>query len=164
MFTIARRFRAGVLTLALVGVAALTTTAPQSVASAASGEPANSVGSTAAYEGKRVRTAKDPAVWLVMCGVRRWIPDEVTYNNIFRDWSGIRTITDREIDSIPTGKTLRNASLVKGTDPRVFFVHDNTKYYIKSEAAFNAWNFDWSEIALAEQVVLNRMTNGCHLS
>ncbi|CAM4140065.1 hypothetical protein KIPE111705_42460 [Kibdelosporangium persicum] len=162
MVTFARRIRAGMLVLVLSGVAALAT-GPQGMASPASADPTGSVGSLASYDGKRIKEAGDPKVWLVLCGQRANIPNEATYNGLFRDWSGIVLMSD--VDSIREGAGLQGAFLAKGASAHVYLVRPEggRKHYIASEAAFNRWNFDWSEITTISQSYLDRLSNGCIL-
>lgn len=162
MVTFARRIRAGILVLALSGAAALAT-APQGLASPVGAEPAGPVGSLASYEGKRIKKAADPEVWLVVCGQRAIIPNEATYNGLFRDWGGIVLMS--KVSSIGEGAGLQGAFLAKGASPHVYLVRPagGRKHYIASESAFNRWHFDWAEISTVSQSYLDRLSNGCIL-
>jgi hypothetical protein len=162
MVTFARRIRAGILVLALSGIAALTT-APQGMASPASADPAGAAGPLASYEGKRIKKAGDPKVWLVVCGQRANIPNEKTYNGLFRDWGGIVTMST--VSSIPQGAGLEGAFLAKGASAHVFLVRPGggRKHYIASESAFNRWHFNWAEISTVKQSYLDTLSNGCIL-
>ena len=49
--------------------------------------------------GKRLRVPGETAVYLIEeGGTRRWIPDEATYNNLFRTWDDI--LDDIHLDTI----------------------------------------------------------------
>lgn len=162
MTAFARRIRAGILVLALTGITALVT-GPQGMASPAGAEPTGPVGSLASYDGKRVKEAGDPKVWLVLCGQRANIPNERVYEGLFRDWGGIVTMSD--VGSINQGAGLNGAFLAKGASAHVYLVRPEggRKHYIASESAFNRWHFDWDEIITIDQSYLDRLSNGCIL-
>jgi hypothetical protein len=42
-------------------------------------------------------------VYVIENGVRRWIPDEKTFNSMGYDWNAIKVISDSELSSIPKG-------------------------------------------------------------
>lgn len=65
---------------AAVGLSALGT--PSALAAASSGPQPG-------LNGQRVKVPGNGAVFLIMDGYRRWIPNPATYDSLFRNWSGI---------------------------------------------------------------------------
>ena len=120
------------------------------------------------YNGKRITT--DPKidegrVYLVLDGVRCWIPNPDTYNNLFRDWNGIEQVLDiTDIDRGPD--ILDGAMLVNqlhgpvGTPLYLIADGTRTKRYIANPATMDAYYFDWGKIVSVPAVVLEVIPQG----
>ncbi|MCQ8768500.1 hypothetical protein [Streptomyces telluris] len=114
--------------------------------------------------GARLKGVNSPAVYLVLDGKRRWIPNPATYNNLFRNWNGIQTVVD--IASIDDGGQLSDgAILAKSPDgPAVYLVSNGIKRWITSPAAMDKYYFDWNKIVNISPVALNAIPTGAAIS
>jgi hypothetical protein len=59
--------------------------------------------------GKTVKGASTPHVYLMENGVRRHIPDPATFNGLGLDWAGVQVISDQELAAIPEGPPMPRA-------------------------------------------------------
>ncbi|MFE0024940.1 hypothetical protein [Amycolatopsis sp. NPDC059021] len=158
MLTFARRVRFGALALTLLGAITLSAGPAQAVTPSGHSSP----GVQSGWDGYRVKAADDPAVYLVLCGTRRWIPGPATYDNIFADWNGIATTN---VNNIPRGGDLSDgAALGKGPNTdATFLISNGLKMWISSPATFDKYHFDWSKIRIVDQGWLDGVPSGCSL-
>ncbi|WP_190024533.1 hypothetical protein [Streptomyces hiroshimensis] len=114
--------------------------------------------------GARLKGVNSPAVYLILDGQRRWIPNPATYNNLFRNWNGIQSVID--IGSIDDGGQLSDgAILAKSPDgPAVYLVSNGVKRWITSPAAMDKYYFDWNKIVSVSPVALNAIPTGASIS
>ncbi|MGK5732146.1 hypothetical protein [Streptomyces sp. URMC 124] len=114
--------------------------------------------------GARLKGVNSPAVYLILDGKRRWIPNPATYNNLFRNWNGIQTVVD--IAAIDDGGQLSDgAILAKSPDgPAVYLVSNGVKRWITSPAAMDKYYFDWNKIVSVSPVALNAIPTGAAIS
>lgn len=111
--------------------------------------------------GVRVKSPNDAAVYLIDPeGYRRHIPDPDTYNNLFRDWSGI--IVDIDVRNITAAAALSpGAILAKSPDrPEVYLVSNGIKRHIWSPAVMDKYHFSWEKIRTLPQVSLDAIPAG----
>jgi 3-mercaptopyruvate sulfurtransferase SseA len=110
--------------------------------------------------GARVKDPNRAEIWLVDEGRRRWIPDPSTYNNLFRDWNGIRQ--DLNVYDISTGLDIsRGAWLGRRTGtPEVYLVSNNVKRWITSPAVMDKYHFAWQRVREVPREQLDRVQNG----
>lgn len=114
--------------------------------------------------GLRVKTPGDPAIFLVDQGYRRWIPNPPTYNNLFRDWNGIRE--DTGVGDIPIGAPIADgAVLVRGigTAP-IYLVDAGVKRWIASPAAMDKYYFSWDRVYQIPPILVWYISNGSTIS
>lgn len=156
---------------ALLGAVSLLMAAPLGLAAspAASATEARttSQGSTAQIQGEhpelngyRIKTVNSPAVYLVLDGKRRGIPNEATYFNLFRSWDGIQNVID--IDRIDDGGNLSDGAILakSPSSAAVYLVSNGMKRGITSAAVFDKYSFDWDKIVTLSAVVLDAVPNG----
>jgi hypothetical protein len=111
--------------------------------------------------GLRVRSPVDPAIFLIDPeGYRRHVPDPATYNNLFRDWSGI--IVDINIPDIALADPLSpGAVLARAADtPHVYLVSNGIKRHITSPAVMDKYHFSWGQIRVLPRVVMDAIPTG----
>lgn len=114
-------------------------------------------------DGLRVTPPRGGPIYLIMDGVRRWIPNPATYNNLFRDWNGV--ITDLNVNAIPKGPALLDgAVLFRGDGAPVYLMDVAGKRWVTSPAAMDKYYFNWSKIAVLPGVVVNAVPNGANIS
>jgi hypothetical protein len=99
-------------------------------------------------EGRRVRTPGTAAIYLVMEGKRRHVPDPETYFNLFDSWADVEDTHDA--DDLPLGDPLgRGARLVQaGVPGRVYLDSNDVFRWITSPDVFNRYRFSWGKIRL----------------
>jgi hypothetical protein len=110
--------------------------------------------------GLRLKSPAAPAIYLVLDGFRRWIPDPDTYNNLFRDWNGV--IVDIDIDSVPEGSSLTSGAVLArpiGMAP-VYLVSNSAKRWVTSPAAMDKYYFAWNRIIEVPHVLLDSIPEG----
>lgn len=110
--------------------------------------------------GLRLKSPAAPAIYLVLDGFRRWIPDPDTYNNLFRDWNGI--VVDINIDSVPEASPLTSGAVLArpiGMAP-VYLVSNSTKRWVTSPAAMDKYYFAWNRIVQVPHVLLDSIPEG----
>jgi hypothetical protein len=110
--------------------------------------------------GRRLKRPDHPAVYMVDMGYKRLIPDPVTYNNLFVDWTSVAT--DIELDELPDGPFLSaGAMLVRAAgSEQVFMVDRGTKRPIAGEAAMTLHGFNARKILDLPKIVVDAIPAG----
>lgn len=92
-------------------------------------------------------------------GLLQWIPNPSTYNNLFRDWSGVYRV---DIAAMPIGTALSDgAVLVKGqASAAVYLVSNGKKRWITSPAAMDKDDFNWNHVYVVPQILVNSIATG----
>ena len=114
--------------------------------------------------GKRVKAPGKPAIYFVWNGgYKCWIPNPVTYNGIFRSWSGILEVDPDELAMIATGPALTPGALMirpQGLAP-VYLVTNGAKNWVKSPDVMDYCNFTWpAGNAVVPEIVPQFIPNG----
>jgi hypothetical protein len=101
-----------------------------------------------ARDGRKLRSPGTDAIYLVMEGKRRHIPDPGTYSQLFDGWADVEDTY--EADDIPVGEPLgRGARLVRvGATGRVYLDSNGVFRWITSPEVFNRYRFSWAKIQL----------------
>ncbi len=114
-------------------------------------------------DGKRVKDPKYPAIYFVWRdGYKCHIPDPATYNNLFRDWSGVLKVDTEELAQIATGPPLTSGAVLargKGT-AAVFLVTNGRKHHVKNPNVMNYCWFNWSAVVEVPPVMLDFVPTG----
>lgn len=94
------------------------------------------------YDGLRVKGSDSGAIYLVINGILRWIPNEATYNSVFSNWSNI-VVSDYLVNSVPSGEPLSNGSvLVKdATHAAIYLVTLGCKMWVPNPATMEKFSF-----------------------
>jgi hypothetical protein len=97
--------------------------------------------------GTRVKVSSSPSVYLIEPnGDWGFIPTETDYFHLFASWSGLVVVNSYACSNITS---LAGAVLVKKPgDPKTYIWDAEHGLYrwIRNEAAFNRYHFDWSKI------------------
>jgi hypothetical protein len=124
-------------------------------ATSATPEPRNDL------NGLLLQLAGEAAVYLVINGFRRWVPNMDTHNNLF---VGNAKITPFDISQVSLGPQLSDgAVLAKGDSDAVYLVSTGVKMLIPSMDIFNRYQFNTSKIKKVPQVVIDSIPNGPNL-
>ncbi|MFI1800282.1 hypothetical protein ACH427_23425 [Streptomyces sp. NPDC020379] len=114
--------------------------------------------------GKRVKGINGPAIYLILDGKRRWIPNPDTYNNLFRGWDGIQSVVD--INSIDDGGQLSDGAILGKSPnaPQVYLISNGVKRWITSPAAMDKYDFAWNKIVVLSPVAIGSIPTGANIS
>jgi hypothetical protein len=112
-----------------------------------------------AFEGKRVKSATSPKVYLILDGKLRLYPDAATHNNLHADFSGVLTV---DIDDLPFGPAFpAGACLVKpDTGPAVYLISDKKKRWVNSPAAMAKYAFTTAGVITVPHILLDSIVSG----
>lgn len=94
------------------------------------------------YDGERVVSSTGGAIYLILNGQLRWIPDPTTYNNLFTTWNGVIQ-DDYLVDNVPMGPPLSSGALLArgaATDPQ-YLVTNGQKCWIPSPTVVTKFSF-----------------------
>jgi len=115
--------------------------------------------------GSRIQTAGDPKIYLVDSdGTKRWIPDQATYWNLFRDATGIKSV---DVSTVSSGPELTSGAYlawdgVAGTP--IYLVTNGQKRHIASPSVFDKFWFNWSRVKTVAKSTLDALPNGPDLA
>lgn len=107
-------------------------------------------------DGQRVQATGEQYVYLIMHNQKRLIADPKAYSNFYENWNGITKITIAQLNAIPTGKTITEASYLakSSTSVNVYFVDEGKcKRFIPNPAVYNKYGFSWKKIKIKEDVI-----------
>ncbi|SNS54933.1 hypothetical protein SAMN04488107_2970 [Geodermatophilus saharensis] len=110
--------------------------------------------------GWRVKMPDRPEIYLVDQGYRRWIPNPATYNNLFRDWNGIREFID--VHTIPVGLPIANGAVLARPSggPAVYFVDAGVKRWVTSPTAMDRYHLNWDRVYGVPPILLQNISDG----
>ncbi|GAA4890048.1 hypothetical protein ACFPM3_19585 [Streptomyces coeruleoprunus] len=114
--------------------------------------------------GLRVKGVNSPAVYLILDGKRRHIPNPATYNNLFRDWNGIQSVLD--VNAVDDGGPLSDGAILgkSPSGPEVYLISNGIKRWITSPAAMDKYYFAWNKIVTISPVALYSIPTGPSIS
>jgi hypothetical protein len=114
--------------------------------------------------GRRLQQVGDSAVYLVMDGMRHFIPDADTYTNLFRSWDGISQVTD--LQRISTGDQLSSGAILAraGNDNKVYLISSGVKRFITSPQVMDKYYFNWDKVISLPTVVVSSIPSGGDIS
>jgi hypothetical protein len=84
------------------------------------------------------------AVYIVKNGVRRWIPDVVTFNYLGIGWSALKKVSSETMNSVPVGSQIpsrKDGELYKGSSNAIYMMKGGKRCWARTAAVFNhQWN------------------------
>jgi hypothetical protein len=119
-------------------------------------------GQYTATPGERIKGPDSAEIYLVDPeGLRRWIPTQALYLDLFRDWNGVRTRADiacirRGANLDPAGTGLRKSS----DSAKVYMVLGGQKRWIVNSGTFDKYHFAWNHIVTQQPSVINGIPTG----
>lgn len=113
------------------------------------------------WNGLRIKIKDSVAIFLVIDGYLRGIPNEMTYNNLFPDQKNILVLPPK-VDNLPVGSNLSSgAKLIKSTDSNTIYLFtDKLKRPIASPNIFKKYYFDSSKVQSLDSNVVDALPNG----
>jgi hypothetical protein len=115
--------------------------------------------------GKRIEASGSPDIYVVDDdGTARRIPDPATYDNLFRDSSGIMAVDPATVTSSPalTSGAYLGWDGVAG-DP-IYLVTNSQKRHILSPAVIDKFWFNTSKVTTVEKSTLDALPDGPDLT
>lgn len=112
-------------------------------------------------EGAKV--AMGPAIFLVLDGLARHIPNPQTFNQLFPNWNNIKPVA---ATTEAVGQPLSDGAYLAGggADGKVYLVNQNVKRWIVSPDAFNKYHFSWGAIRKLSEKELNAIPTGATIN
>ena len=120
-------------------------------------------------EGQLIRTKSNIGICLVANGTRVYIPDPLTYANLFGSASW-RMVDDSTYNAIPHGPDfVRGSVLMQASSAGQIYVAINAqtssgtvvqKIWIQNPATFTKYQFSWNNIVYVDDRVLGLIPNG----
>jgi hypothetical protein len=113
--------------------------------------------------GQRMQEPGQTEVYLIDDnGLKRWIPNPATYDNLFPDWDGI--VADPDLPNIETGLQISDGALL-AKDPNsapIWFIDPayQKKRWVTSPAAMNKFHFNWNNVIHVPNNVLEAIPDG----
>ncbi len=101
------------------------------------------------FNGSRIKTKDKDAIYLVMKGEKRYIPNPKTYTNLFKNddgllnGGGIGALWNKIVDTIPTGEAITDGAILiksENSDP-IYLLTNNKKYWITDPQQYSDCNF-----------------------
>lgn len=89
------------------------------------------------------------AVYIIMDGERRWIPNPDTLFGLGYNWGSVEAITNEEKARYPMGSpfpSLTNGNIYKGTSNHVYLMQNKKRCWITSSAVFNRMGLQWDDL------------------
>jgi hypothetical protein len=114
--------------------------------------------------GRRLKYPGRPQIYLVDQGYRRHIPDQATYNNLFRDWNGI--VETELISDVPEGAPIASGTVLArgiGTTT-VYFVEPGSKRWIFNPHTMDVYYFSWGRVYNVPLTLLLGIPDGPSIS
>ncbi len=115
-------------------------------------------------DGLRMQLPGNPAIYLIMDGMKHWIPDPPTFNNLFRDWSGI--VQDPHLNEIDNGPQISEGAVLaqaQGAAP-VYLIDQNHKRWITSPATMDRYNFNWNRVNHVAPILVEAIPAGTNIA
>lgn len=110
----------------------------------------------------------DDAVYYVQNGLRRHIPNGLTFEARSFKWKNVDTVLDSTIAAITEGQPVLDASakgnLLTGPGNAVYVMQGGKKRHIGSLNAFNACKYGWDAVQSVSKAALNKIPGGSKLT
>ena len=112
-------------------------------------------------EGSMIKTASNPAVYLIRGGQRHLVPDSPTVESL-GGWGLVRIVSQHEVDAIPLGTAIlsvthpwsNEGSMIKSaTKPEVYLVQGSQKHHVLDRRTVNVYGCSGVVQVLGEREV-----------
>ena len=111
-------------------------------------------------EGTRVKVKNSDKIYLVLDQEFHVIGDTFVYNNLYKNKLGVKTISQKELETLVSGLPLIKAFLCKTSNPAIFIVINGKRRQIASTKIFDQFCFDANKIKLLEGKELSKYSIG----
>jgi len=133
----------------------------------AAGSPATINVTLQTSDGALVSTP-DGRVYVLVGGLRRYIPDGVTFESFGFKWSSIMPVPSAWLNAIPAGQdvpsTLADGRLIRSPNGQVYVMQSGGKRYVISGDVMASCGYGWDSIAVLPAATADRITTGPQLA
>lgn len=122
------------------------------------------------FEGKAVKSAGSPAVYLVNNGYRRAFTSEMMFFSYGYTWADVQAA---DVNNIPLGPnmvysdshTFTAGQMIKGANEKVYFI-DNAGYrhWVESETVYLGLGYEWKQVAWISDAALDKYAEGSNIT
>jgi N-acetylmuramoyl-L-alanine amidase len=109
-----------------------------------------------------------PNIYLVQRGIKRRIPNALTFEANGQHWGNVDVIADSNLLNVPTGEPVLDAradgNLLKGSGPAVYAVEGGRKRHVVSADAMAACGYGWDAVRFVSDGQLATLATGASIS
>ncbi len=106
--------------------------------------------------GMLVKSPDAPAVYFItQANMKKPIPSLLVFQSYNNRWEDVKTVSRVQLDQMPTVRAIQ-----KTGDPRVFYLENGTKRWVKTQAALTRLGVGWNQIAAVNQTELDAYPDG----
>jgi len=109
-----------------------------------------------------------PAVYITQRGLKRQVPNALTFEANALLWGNVDTIADSSLRGVPTGHPVLNVwadgNLLKGSGPAVYVMQGGQKRHVVSSAVLVDCGYGWDEVRSVSDSLLGAIPTGAPLS
>jgi len=118
-------------------------------------------------DGALIRDA-GPAVYVVRGGLKRHIPNPVTFETERFLWGDVNFVSSSVLGSIATGQrlldALANGNLLRGSGPEVYVMEGGAKRHVINPTVLADCGYGWDAVRIIPDASLNAIPTGSALS
>ena len=125
---------------------------------------------TALYpNGTILKSYKNPEVYLIENGKKRWITSAAALITNGYDWNNVTYINANELDFFEIGENLYtknlkpDGTLIRGGEPKVFVLENGKKRWITTAKVFASRKYKWDQIITIPDIELNSYEDGSNI-
>jgi hypothetical protein len=121
-------------------------------------------------DGTILKSYKNPEVYLIEDGKKRWITSAAAFISNGYSWNNITYINSNELDFFERGENIYakdlkpDGTLIKGSGPEVYIVENGMKRWITTAGVFVSRGYKWENIITVSENELGSYTEGQDIS
>jgi hypothetical protein len=109
-----------------------------------------------------------PAIFLMQRGLRRRVPNALTFEALGLHWGNVDTIADSTLAEMPSGQPVLDAradgNLLKSSGPALYVMEAGHKRHVVSAAVMAACGYGWDAVRLVSEGPLAALPTGSPLT
>ncbi len=111
----------------------------------------------------------DYKVYLIVEAARRWITTGEIFEGLGHNWNNITVVSDNILADIPEGESITSLPAPKITlmrasnGEKVYAIVGGKKHWVPSPDVFNSYNYNWDNIEVVSQSVLDNYPRIKHI-
>jgi hypothetical protein len=117
-------------------------------------------------DGTILKSYKNPEVYLIEGGKKRWITSAAAFASNGYSWNNITYINSNELDFFERGENIYakdlkpDGTLIKGSGPMVYVIENGMKRWITTAGVFVSRGYKWDEIVVIPDIDLDSYPDG----